>query len=105
VGPDKVYSQVDSVTDKTIREGPETRFQNEMRPRDFKVAIAPGSYQCRFFIGNVVPEGYEESFVGGPLDKRLIVDDVEVLPSGTTQVRIGVKRKMKVGSPQLVVFE
>jgi hypothetical protein len=105
MGSDKVYSQIDSVTDKTIREGPETRFRNDMVPQDFKVAVPPGSYQCRFFIGNVVPEGYEQRFVGDPLDKRLLVENVEVLPARTTQLRIGVKRKMKIGTPQLFVFD
>jgi len=104
-GSKKVYSQIDSVTDKTIRDGPETRFRNDMKPKDFKIAIAPGTYECRLFIRNIVPEGYETSFAEGPLRKELVVNEVTVRPAQTTQLRVGMKRKMKVGSPQLFVFD
>jgi hypothetical protein len=105
MGSDKVHSQIDSVTDKTIREGPETRYRNDMTPHDFKVAVPTGSYQCRLIIRNIVPEGYDGSFDGGPLEKRLLIENVKVLPAQTTQYRVGMKRKMKIGSPQLFVFE
>ena len=104
-GSIKVYSEIDSVIDKTIRKGPETRFSNDMKPQDFKIALPPGTYECRLFIRNNVPEGYETSFAEGPLAKVLVVNQVTVHPAQTTQIRVGMKRKMKVGSPQLFVFD
>lgn len=106
VGADKSYSVVDSVTENEIREGPETTFKNEMIPKNFKVAVPPGSHRVRIVLSNVVhEESRKAAFVGEPLDKRLLVEDVQVLPGRITQLMVGMKRKMKIGSPQLVLIE
>ena len=54
---------------------------------------------------NVASVEEEEFFVGDPLQKDLLVENVKVLPGETTQLRVGMKRKMKLGSPQLFAFE
>jgi len=105
VGSEKVYSVIDSSTNKEIREGPDTVYKNEMRPEEFKVAVPPGSYQCRLFLRNTFARDYENSFVNDPLEKRLLVENVNVLPAQTTLYRVGLKRKMKLGSPQLFVYQ
>lgn len=104
IGPLKAFTAVDSVTDKTIREGPDTVYRNDMAPKEFQVAVAPGSYQCRLYLRNVVGPGLEDSFVGDPLQKDLLVQNVKVLPGETTQLTVGMKKKM-LGSPKLFVFD
>jgi hypothetical protein len=105
VGSERVFSEIDSVTDKEIREGPDTVLKNDMSPTDFKVAVAAGTYQCRMFLGNSYMSDYAGSFVDSPLEKKLLVENVKILPGETTQYRIGMKRKMKIGSAQLFVFQ
>ena len=105
IGPSKMFSAVDSVTDKEIREGPDTVYKNDMRPERVKVAITSGSYQCRLFLRNWLLADYKDSFIGDPLEKELLVENVKVLPGQTTQLRIGMKRKRKIGSRQLFVYE
>lgn len=105
VGSNKVYSLIDSVTDKEIREGPDTVFRNDIRPVEFKVAVPSGSYQCRLFLRNASPDLHKDAFVGDPLEKRLLLENIKVLPAQTTHLRVGMKRKMKIGSPQLFVFD
>jgi hypothetical protein len=105
VGSDKVHSEIDSVTDKEIREGPDTALRNDMSPTDFKVAVASGTYQCRVFFGNSMVGDYKDYFATGPHEKKLLVENVKILPAETTQLRIGMKRKMKFGAAQLYVFD
>jgi hypothetical protein len=106
VGAQKKYSAIDSVADKTVREGPKTTYKNDMSPEDFMVAVEPGSHRCRIILSNLVQNDSEEkAFEGGPLDKRLLIEGVEVLPGRITLLTVGIKRKMKVGSPQLVLIQ
>jgi hypothetical protein len=105
LGSVKAFSTVDSVADEEIREGPDTVYRNDMTPARIKVAVAPGSYQCRLFLRNVARAEEAEYFVGDPLEKDLLVENVKILPGETTQLRVGMKRKMKIGSAQLFVFE
>ena len=77
-----------------------------MTPEDFKVAVEPGSHRCRIVLSNLsAGESARGAFVGDPLDKSLMIEDVKVLPGQVTQLNVGMKRKMKVGSPQLVLIE
>jgi hypothetical protein len=105
MGSVKTFSAIDSVNDDEIREGPETTYRNDMVPKGIKVAVAPGSYQFRLYLRNVARVEDEGFFVGDPLRKDLLVENMKVLPGETTQLRVGMKRKMKLGTPQLFAFE
>jgi len=93
LGDKKVYSVVDSTTDKIVREGPETILRNDMRPRDFKVAVAPGLHRCAVVLANSRASVYVDRFDPAPLDKKLTLDNVDIKPGETTYIRIGLKRK------------
>lgn len=100
----KVYSTVDSLTDKTVRKGPETVLRNDMRPRGFEVPLAPGIHRCVVAFGNTRASEHVELLDPGPLDKKLVLDPVRVDPGRTTHVRIGMKRKW-TGKTELVRIE
>lgn len=100
----KVYSAVDSLTDKTVKQGPETVLRNNIQPADFKVAIAPGIHRCVVAFGNPHASVYVESFDSGPVDKKIVLDPVRIEPGRTTQVRIGMKRKW-TGKTELMRIE
>jgi len=107
VGSKLVYTEIDSIMDKTVREGPDTRYLNDMRPSSIKVAVDPGTTQLRLFVRNPT-EGatqFAKSFPDGPLSKTLLVDPVTINSNHTRELVIAVKRKAKMGSPQLVLFE
>jgi len=97
-----VYSYVDSVTDKTVTDGPETVLRNDIEPRDFEVALPAGLYRCVIGFRNSRASAFVERFDPDPLDKKLILDTVRIDPGRTTHVRIGSKRKSWiVGSREL----
>jgi hypothetical protein len=93
LGGTKVYSLVDSTTDKIVREGPETILRNDMKPRDFKVALGPGLHSGLLVIGNSRISVYTERFDPAPLDKKLILENVDIKTGETTQIRVGLKRR------------
>lgn len=102
----KQHSEVDSVTDKVIRKGPETLIRNKMQPSGYKVVLAPGARHCEFGIGNTFVGAYESSFPDGLLEKRLIQDDFVIEPGHTTQIRIGLKKKYRgLGASYLYVID
>jgi len=102
LGDKKVYSVIDSTTDKIVREGPETILRNDMRPRDFKVALAPGLHRCAVVLANSRASVYVERFDPAPLDKKLTLDNVDIKPGETTYIRIGLKRKSwRIGKSEL----
>ncbi|MDH3217145.1 MAG: hypothetical protein OEN01_12805 [Candidatus Krumholzibacteria bacterium] len=105
VSGDKVFSVVDSLTDKVIREGPETILRNDMTPETFSVVVTPGQYNCRLYIGNSRAGDYEDMFIGNPLDNRLVAERVIIQPGQTTELRVGVKRKLKIGSSYLFLYD
>lgn len=100
----RIYSVIDSVTDKTVRNGPETVLRNDMRPRDFDVAVAPGIHRCVVAFGNTRASAYTELFEPAPLDRKLVLDPVRIEPGEKTHVRIGMKRKW-TGKTELVRIE
>lgn len=105
LGRDKVASVIDSVTDKVIREGPETILRNSITPRTIKVAVNSGTYRCRVHIGNTMAGDFHDRFVGDPLDKEVVAHNVVIRAGETTALRIGFKRKMKIGSGYMYVIE
>ena len=102
VNGEKMHSQIDTTMDKVIRKGPETVYRNEMRPKSYSVALAPGRYQCIFEILNSQGEPWIDQFPEGLLEKRLLRDEVSIRPETNTQIRIGLKKKYKgLGSSYL----
>ena len=103
VNQKKVYALVDSTTDKIVRNGPETMLRNDVKPVEFKVALAPGIHQCSIVFGNPKASEYVERFDPGPLDKKLVLDGIRVNSKETTALRVGLKRKgWRVGKSELV---
>jgi hypothetical protein len=99
----KVHSVVDSTTDKTVRNGPETTLRNDARPVDFRVPLAAGIHQCSIVFSNSRAKEYEERFDPSPLSKKLVLDGIQVKPNQTTALRVGMKRKpWRVGKTELV---
>lgn len=102
VNGEKMHSQIDSTMDKVIRKGPETLYRNEIRPAGYSIVLPPGRYQCDFRITNSMGEPWVDSFQDGLLEKRLLRDDVQIQPNTNTQIRIGLKKKLKgLGSSYL----
>ncbi len=87
------YSFVDSTTDKTVRNGPETVLRNDIEPHDFGVAVSPGLYRCVVGFRNSRASAYVERFDPRPLDQKLVFDTVRIEPGKTTYIRVGLKRK------------
>jgi hypothetical protein len=104
VGDRTVYSVVDSITDKTVRKGPDTVLRNDVEPVDFRVALAPGIYRCAVVFENVLASAYVDVFDPSPLDKRLVLDPVRIDAGSTSHVRVGLKRKW-TGKTELVKLD
>ncbi len=103
LGGKRVYSLVDSTTDKVVREGPETILRNDMKPRDFRVTVAPGVYSGSLVLGNTRASAYVEHFDPSPLDKKLVLNDIDIKTGATTHIRIGLKHKTwRVGKTELI---
>jgi len=93
MGGARVYSFFDSTTDKVVREGPETVLRNDLQPRDFKVTLAPRLYSGSLVLANTRASAYKEDFDPAPLEKTLILDNVDIKSGQTTHIRVGMKRK------------
>jgi len=92
----KVFSIVDTTTNKVIYEGPETILKNDYEPVEMHIGMPPGIYQVRILIGNTYVDKYEEAFTDKPLHKDVFVDAVVITPGGVTVVQVG-KRRKKLG--------
>lgn len=102
LGDAKVYSLIDSTTDKVVREGPDTILRNDMKPHDFKVAVAPGLYPGSLVLGNTRASDYVERFDPAPLDKKLVLDNIDIKAGKTTHIRVGLKHKSwRIGKTEL----
>lgn len=106
IGGDKKYSEIDSTTDKEIRVGPDTKVRNQFEPNGYKIVLPAGSHHCEFRIGNTLAGDYDDRFPDGALDKRLLQDELVIKPGRTTQIRIGLRKKLKgLGSSFLYVID
>jgi hypothetical protein len=90
----KVYSVLDSTTDKVIAEGPETTLRNDMELESFKIGIPPGLYQGTLEVTTPYAKEYADRFDPGPLDEVLVLDNLLIEPGQTLVVRVGIKKKM-----------
>ncbi|UCG53115.1 MAG: hypothetical protein JSW58_06065 [Candidatus Latescibacterota bacterium] len=105
VEDEKVYSWIDSTTDKVIRGGPETILRNDIEPLDFRVGLPPGLHHCKLAFGNVLVSEYVNRFEPRPLEKNLLVDNVQIESGKRTRIRVGLKRgKLKMGVTRLYVI-
>lgn len=93
VGDKQVHSHVDSVTDKVIRNGPDTTLRNEFEAQDFKVVLEPNMYHLTLMFGNTFVDEYANQLEAEPLERELRIDNVTIEPGKTTRIRVGVKRK------------
>jgi hypothetical protein len=103
VGEKKVFSAVDSTTDKIVRQGPETVLRNDAKPVEMRVPVTPGVHQCTIVIGNTRASLHVDSFDPSPLSRRLVLDGIGVVSKQTTALRVGLKRKAwRIGKSELV---
>lgn len=89
----KVYSVIDSTTDKVIKEGPDTKLRNDMKPVDFRVVLPSGLHHCTLVFANSRVAEYGDRFDPRPLERRLDMENINIEPGETYLVRIGSKRK------------
>ncbi|MCZ6766886.1 MAG: hypothetical protein O7D32_08130 [bacterium] len=89
----KVFSRVDTTTDKIIYKGPETVLKNEFKPVEMRVGMPAGIYQVKIAIVNPYVEKYVKSFPDEPLYKDVFVDAVVINAGGFTVVQVGKRRK------------
>ena len=99
----KVYSVIDSTTDKVIKTGRETALRNNMKPRELRVALPSGLHHCVVSFKNSRMEEYGDSFDPKPLDRELHIENVQIEPGETFVVRVGMKRK-KWGVTKTVLY-
>jgi hypothetical protein len=93
VGGKLVHSYGDSVTDKAIRNGPETTLRNDFEAQDFKIVLAPDLYHLTLVFGNSFADQFADQFDSKPLERELLIDNVRVEPGRTMRIRVGMKRK------------
>jgi len=100
----EMVARVDSTVDKEIREGPETRYRNDMRPETMTTALAPGQYQCEVTLRNVGLDDYADRFVD-TVDYSIRLTNIVIRPGEVTLVRIGKARtKLGLGKGRLEVL-
>lgn len=106
VGPDTVYSRIDTTMDKTIYKGHEKELKNMIRLEDMKGTVAAGVYRCVVVVRNLGADFYESEFREGPLDLVLEFETVGVYANQTTSLHVGISKGfMRMGSPRLVHIE
>jgi len=103
VGPDTVYSRIDSTIDKTIYNGHEKELKNTIRLEDMQAKIEAGVYKCVVVVRNLGAASHEGEFSEGPLDMVLEMETVGVYAAQTTTLQVGIKKSfLRMGSPKLV---
>ena len=93
VGSKLVHSYVDSLTDKVIRNGPDTTLKNDFEAAEIKVVLEPALHHLTLSFGNTRANQYVDQFDGKPLERELLIDNVQIDPGTTTRIRVGMKRK------------
>ena len=89
----KVFSRVDTTTDKIIYKGPETVLKNEFEPVEMRVGMPAGIYQVTIVIANPYVDKYTKSFPDEPLYKDVFIDAILINAGGFTVVQVGKRRK------------
>ena len=90
----KVYSFIDSTTDKLIANGPEKTLRNDIEPRGFTVGLPAGLSQGSLHIGNTRADEYADRFDPEPLNRVLILNNLDIKSNETLVVQVGMKKKM-----------
>ena len=90
----KVYSFIDSTTDKLVANGPEKTLRNDIEPQGFTVGLPPGLCQGSLHIGNTRAGEYADRFDPEPLNRVLILNNLDIKSRETLVVRVGMKKKM-----------
>ncbi len=99
-----VASYADSITDKKIRNGPDTVLKNTIRLSDFRVQLSPGPHTCVLIVKNSRNAGYEDAFEFEPLNVSLDFGDVIIYPGRKAHFEIGQKRGvLRLGKPKLYI--
>ena len=88
-----LHSHVDSLTDKVIRNGPDTTLRNDFEAQDIRVVLDPALHHLTLTFANTRAERYVGQFDGKPLERELHIDNIQIEPGATTRVRVGMKRK------------
>lgn len=89
----KVFSRVDTTTNKIIYQGPETVLKNEFEPVEMRVGMPAGIYQVKIVIANPYVDKYAKDFPDEPLYKDVFVDAIVINAGGYTVVQVGKRRK------------
>jgi hypothetical protein len=102
VDNEQVFSCVDSLPEKTVRNGPDTIYKNTMALEDIKVQLLPGSHSCRIVVENSGRRAHRDWFDNEPLYETLEVGSVIIYPGKTTTLSIDVrKRRWGLGETEL----
>jgi hypothetical protein len=103
VGPDTVYSRIDTTKDKTIYKGHEKEFKNTIELEDMKATVPSGVQRCVVVVRNLGAREYEGAFREGPLDMSIEFKTVGIYPNQTTTLEVGIKKGfMRMGRPRFV---
>ncbi|UCH85505.1 MAG: hypothetical protein JSW50_07400 [Candidatus Latescibacterota bacterium] len=93
VGNKLVFSYIDSVTDKVIRNGPETTLNNDFVAQNFAIVLDADLHHLTLEFGNTLADQYVSQFDDKPLERTLLIDNVTIEPGKTSRIRVGMKRK------------
>jgi len=106
VGPDTVFTRVDTTMEKTIYKGHDKVFKNTIGLENIQAVVEAGVYRCVLIVRNLGSETYKGDFEEGPLDMSLEFGTVSVMPGQTTPLKVGIKKGfLKLGSPQFYPVE
>jgi hypothetical protein len=96
------YSWRDTTMDKTIYNGPERVYKNDVKLEDFDVELPAGFHHAQLVIRSVGFDEFAGSFDSEPLDLVLNLDNVEVPAGKTVRVKVGVSRgRLRMSTPRL----
>jgi hypothetical protein len=97
-----VYSRRDTTMDKTIYNGPERQYKNDIKLEDFDVEMPAGFHHARLLIRNVGLDEFGEAFDPEPLDLLLNLDNLEIPAGKTVRVKVGITRgRLRMSKPSL----
>lgn len=101
-----VFSYLDTLTDKKIRNGAETLYKNTIELKDIKIALPAGPHALRLVIGNTGRREHRERFENAPLLETLERNNVVIYPGRITRLVVDVKKKRwGMGETELQIEE
>lgn len=106
VGPDTVYSSIDSTMEKTIYSGHEKEFKNTIELEDVQAVVDEGVYRCVLIVRNLGADEFGNSFSQGPIEMRLDFETVGAYANQTTTLKAGIKKGfLRSGTPRFYLAD